>query len=505
MPSPLTIITTYYNFNNNPWMEQNTRHCARQWRRAGAHVILVEFNYEDSAHASPTSSSSKHSGQAAAKRNQAPLEPVSSFSFHPDVDQGPDPDRHVCDTLLQHTVNDIMWYKEMGVNIALPHLPSDCSLVGIFDNDILFVPPPELQQNMSMSGDERVATGTGTTAAGQQSSTDATSADEAWWMDQIVRLFAQSPMLSILQPFQQVALTTESVRTSLLGVPPTTSSSSASSSVVEGSAPAAASPDTTEPPTEPGAPPPPPSPPLLSLDDACDRCERMMRVRPSVLRDRQNGVVGCAWVVRRHILTQVPLFAEAVTGGGEALMLNMWLGAVSTSPHGLPVCGHHDQQKYYFSPTSTFARAIRRHHKRLARNVQLPLHGASLPLTLVHLYHGELATKRTHNERFHLLRQRRFQCSRDLIAHPSVPGLLRWSDALRASGINSDLRSTFERSHSVREKALLRMAKVRRCMDTLKAQVTAVVSTEKVLATQEGSAHAELSHVMRKCLRAFPQ
>lgn len=472
MAAPLTIITTYYNFNANKWMEHNTRHCARQWRRAGAHVILVEFRHGAAADQDTTADNLSEDS-------------VRSYAFHPDVDQGSDQERHVCNVLLQHTVSDIMWYKEIGVNLALKHLPQGCSLVGIFDNDILFVPPADLANRTADS-----------------TSPDTDSTEDTWWTDQIRRTFAENPTLSLLQPFQQVALTTEGVRDAILGAPQATTQTATQKGAADRGCAGGEAGDTSSSAPETDQPV---AARLLPLDDALDRCEQMMRVRPGVLRSRGDGVVGSAWVVRRHVLSQVPLFRDTVVGGGDALLLNTWFGASSSAPRGLPVCGGSDLQQYYFHPTSTYARALGRHCKRLRHNLQLPLRCAFLPITLMHLYHGELASKRTHDERHQLLKLRRFQLGRDLVAHPDVSGLVRWSDRFRATGINADMIATFERSHTVREKALLRMAKVRRCMDTLKAQVADVVHSEKAMATQEGSAHAELSQMMRQCLQAFPQ
>jgi len=266
----------------------------------------------------------------------------------------------------------------------------------------------------------------------------------------------------------------------------------------------------------------------LSLDEALERCENMMRVRPCVMQDRTNGVVGCAWVVRRHVLSKVRLFAHSYLGGGDALMLNLWLGA-SLPQRGrpappLPIASEHPLQRYLFDPSGPFAKPLQTYRKRLHHHLQLPLQCAYLPCTLLHLYHGELASRRTEKERFQLWQQRRFQSVKHVrtgeagryevhrapsvtsaTLSPSAPSavVFQWTPDFRTTGINTDALATFERSHSVREKALLRMAKVRRCMEALRTQVAEVVTVERRSGAQEAAAHLELSAMMRGCLAAF--
>lgn len=445
-------------------MEANTRHCARQWRKAGAHVIVVEFSQNKTL--------PDHSKHTAPK--QVDDTPQVHFAFNTDVDVGDDEDRHLCNTLLQFCVKDVMWYKEMGFNLALAHVPSECTLVGLFDNDVLVVPSDELNGNTIHENE----------------------LPDEWWVKAIHETFQKNPRLSFMQPFDHIALTTENVRNDIIGlhtpVPPLKEGheddggeGGRESEKVEK--------DCSN----------PPGVSSLSLEDAVERCERMMRLRKSVMRNPQDGVVGGAWVVRKHVVTKVPLFAHTYMGGGDALMLNLWLGAVSTIPHRLPVHASNELQKYYFHPNSTFARPLQRYRKKLSYNLQLPLHCTYIPCTLLHLYHGELASKRTHAERYQLWKQRRFHAGRDVVASSTHTGIFEWTESFRSSGINTDLQSSLERSHSVREKALLRMAKVHRCMDSLREQIRDVVSVDRTAAVQEATAHQELSNMMRKCLEAF--
>lgn len=487
-PPRLTILTTYFNFNANPWTEQNTRYALREWRRAGAHVILVEFALSDSAQA------------------QAP----TPFVFHPDVDVGDQPERHICHTLLQQPVCDVMWYKETGFNLALPYVPEGCTLIGLFDNDVVFVPPEESITQSNKHSDQ-----------------------SDWWVRAIHTTFQQHPGLSLLQPFEQVALTTENVRQGILGETNDSTNDTSTDTTT---------PDTTTP-ESPNAPPTPPT--SLSHDEALERCETMMRLRPSVMRDRNQGVVGCAWVVRRHVLSKVALFSHTYLGGGETLMLNLWLG-MPLPQRGrplppFPVGSNHPLQRYLFDPNGSFAKPLQLYRKRLHNHLNLPLQCAFLPCTLLHLYHGELASKRTEHERFQLWQQRRFHTGRHVrsgntealavytqpsatdtdtatvtatnttattataTTAPHMPSglVFQWTPEFRSTGINTDALATFERSHTVREKALLRMAKMHRCMEALRAHVAEVVTVEHRSGEQEAAAHRELSEMMQGCLAAF--
>ena len=95
-----TIISCYFNFNKNLWMQDNTRYCAQQWRKAGANIIFVEIALES-----------------------------DSFVFHATVDEGNDDTRNLFHKLIQMKVKDIMWYKEMALNIALQHVQTTTSSV----------------------------------------------------------------------------------------------------------------------------------------------------------------------------------------------------------------------------------------------------------------------------------------------------------------------------------------------------------------------------------------
>lgn len=442
---PLALLTTYFNFNANPWMEQNVRYTLRKWRAAGAWVALVEFA-ESTA---------------------------SDWTFHKAHDEGADPDRHLCDCLIQHRVRDLMWYKDVGLRIALARVPRECELVGLMDNDVVPMPPVDRE--------------------------DAT--EPGWWTDAISHAFRAQPLLQLLQPFSEVVLTTENVRNGLLGnaedqegtraPPPASPPRAGATGPREGHDGGAHAGDGG------GAS-------TLSYEDAYDRCQAMLRVQPGAARAGGRGVHGCALVMRKHVLDTLGLFRHTYTGDGEATLLNLCLGATPGHANAPPVlAADTSSQRALFGPRSTYAKYVLRHHRMHKRLFKGPAQIGHLPCPLVHLYHGELATKATAAERHALLVQRDFNPQRHTVSVAETTELVEWSDAFRATGINAALRASFERSHSVREKALLRCAKVRHCMAELQTQVHALVHDDTRAASTEASAHNELAAMMQACLQAF--
>lgn len=402
----LTILSCYYNFNNNVWMEDNTRYCAKQWRKAGAHVVFVEIALHG-----------------------------TDFVFHPSIDEGADDTRNIFHTLLQYHVHDVMWYKDMALNTALPHVPSTSSYVAWFDNDVFFAPPTT----------EHVL-------------------PDTWWVDAIDTVFLQNKAVLMVQPFAKVALSTETVRNALLG--------------------------RSE--AEPGST-------RITPSDAIRKCEKMARVRPSVMAD-PKGAVGCVWVARTHTIAACGFFQHSYLGGGEALMLNVLQG--STESRDLRVVDN-PLQRYYFMPRGPFGRNLMRYQKKWQAHTAFPARFAYLPCTLVHLHHGELEKRTTHVDRFQLLATRQFHATRHVCANPEVAGVLMWSQLFRATGINQEMLRSLERSQTVRDKVLLRIARTQRCLQTMREQMTTLQSDEGQQTRGEHKSHQHVQNVLQQCLQAF--
>ena len=451
-PPPLTLLTTYFNPTVNPWAEPNARYCTSHWRKAGAYVVLVELIVDDDPAAFHPTADAVH--YVSSTSTALPLTPVDPPPAHPCVD-----------VLVQLRVHDVMWYKEMALNVAKRYVPTECPLVGWIDNDVVFVPPAT------------DATDTVTNAA---------TRSPDWWVRAIADTFQRNPQVALVQPFQQVALTTENVRDGVVG--------RSCRDVVEEATDTQTVDDTQDNAQDDAQDNH--TPPTLDYDDAVDRCEQMLRLRPCIMRDRTNGVTGGAWVARKCTLDAVPFFAQTYIGGGDDLTLNLLQNGADVRT--FPVLN--DMQRWYLQ---TYAKPLQRYRKRLQMRAQLPMRCAYLPCTLLHLYHGELATKKTHLERHHLLLHRRFHPSHHVRPHHEHTGLYEWTDAFRETGINAELRTSLERSHSAREKVLLKLAKMHKCMDEVRQHVHGAVQLDTACSAQVASAHAELSAMMRACLAAF--
>jgi hypothetical protein len=218
-----------------------------------------------------------------------------------------------------------------------------------------------------------------------------------------------------------------------------------------------------------------------------------------------RGVTGTAWVARRSLITKLRFFEHAVVGGGDDLQLNLWLGA--TDRRSLPAI-QNPQQHWYFGEgrdpqQAGLRRALQRYRKRLRALVPPPAKCAYLPCTLVHLYHGELATKQTAVERYGHLLHRGFRASVHLRPHPQHPELLAWADDFRDASLQKDLVQSLERSQSVREQTLLKLAKLQRCLREAHQNVRGVLQLQAGTGAREQGACQELAGAMRACLAAF--
>ena len=475
----LALLTTFYDFNQSPWSVANTRYCLRHWREAGAYVILVEVALEG---ATPYA-----------------FAPTDGATTMADTTAS---DALVADVVVGCRVRDVMWYKEAALNLALAHVPSTCALVGWFDNDVVVAPPPRTREP------------------------DA-APPASWWVDTLQKTFAQNPLVTFVQPFGTLALTTERVRDALLGV--RTASEAEGGTDTEEAAPtldteteappAPATPDAPPPdapPTDDAPPPdaPPPDAPPTDLATAVARCQTLARVRKSVMASggqrhattgSVRGVTGTAWVARRSLITKLRFFEHAVVGGGDDLQLNLWLGA--TDRRSLPAI-QNPQQHWYFGEgrdpqQAGLRRALQRYRKRLRALVPPPAKCAYLPCTLVHLYHGELATKQTAVERYGHLLHRGFRASVHLRPHPQHPELLAWADDFRDASLQKDLVQSLERSQSVREQTLLKLAKLQRCLREAHQNVRGVLQLQAGTGAREQGACQELAGAMRACLAAF--
>ena len=412
----VAILSSYYNFNDNPWMEENTRFCAQQWRHSGAYIILVEIAFEE-----------------------------TPFVFHSAIDEGEDDTRNLFHKLIQFRVSDVMWYKEMAINIGLSHVPNTSSFVAWMDNDICFAPPSQVKQTLPPT----------------------------WWVDAIQNAFHQSPQTVILQPFTEVALTTETVRNGLLGKSTATEEEQHV--------------DTT-------------AVNRLTFQEAIGKCYRMTRIRPSVMKDPACGIAGGVWVARREILQSCGLFQHAYVGGGDELLLNILQGA--SNSHTLRVVDN-ALQRYYFHEGGTFSRYIQRYRRKLLMHVSIPARFSCLPCTVVHLHHGELEKRTTPIDRYKLLCSRQFNVARHICANPTMSGAVQWNHAFRNTNINADFLQTLERSQTVRDTVLLRKARTQRCLQTMQAQIVALKHTETTKHNERDNSHQQLQSLLQQCLLTF--
>lgn len=450
----LAILTTYYDFNSNPWMRDNTSYCLQHWRNAGAYVILVELALSTDG-------------------SEYAYAPKDGLSLSNDDDGK----SLIADAIVGCRVQDIMWYKEAALNIALTHVPTHCSLVGWFDNDILF--------------------------ASNSEEDDASNQ----WVRTLIQTFEQNPLVHFVQPFSEIAFTTESIRNDLIRQsineqPDETKTEN------ETSCPSVAQSDCDLSNSEESGPV------TTSTENVMTTCRKIARVRNSIMANGGKrhsktgnllGVTGCAWVARRALITKLRFFEHAIVGGGNDVQLNLWLGA--TSRQSLPVVNNQLQQWYFGEGRDAvqagLRRALMRYRKRVRAYLSTQPKCAYLSFSVIHLYHGELTTPRTATERFGYLLHRQFRASIHLQSHRQHSELLSWTDAFRDTSLQNDLKRSFERSQTVREKTLRKLGKIQQCIRDAHANMRGVIQLQTHTGVREQCASNELVNAMRDCLHAF--
>lgn len=446
----LAILTTYYDFNSNPWMRDNTSYCLQHWRNAGAYVILVEL-------------------ALSADGSEYAFAPKDGLSLCTDNAET----SLIADAIVGCRVQDIMWYKEAALNIALTHVPAHCNLVGWFDNDIVF----------ASNGDDDTPN---------------------QWVRTLVQTFEQNPLVHFVQPFCEIAFTTESLRNGLVGQsdePQDDKKTENETSYQPVSENGCNSSNCEE--SDSG-----------TFDDIIATCRKIARVRNSIMANGGKrhsktghllGVTGCAWVARRTLITKLRFFEHAIVGGGNDVQLNLWLGA--SGRQSLPVVNNQLQLWYFGEGRDAIQAGLRRVLMRYRKRVRAYFSNqpkcAYLPLSIIHLYHGELATPRTATERFGYLMNRKFRASVHLQSHRQHSELLTWTDAFRDTTLQNDLKRSFERSQTVREKTLRKLGKIQQCIRDAHASMQDVIQLQTHTGVREQCATNELVNVMRDCLHAI--
>ena len=438
---PLAIITSYFDFNKNPWMYENTRYCVNRWREAGAFVILVEFALHNETYA------------------YAIQEGHVTISEHPSL---------ISDVVVGIHVDDIMWYKEVAVNVGLRYVPKKCNLIGWFDNDIVFAESPSQRHDAQNS-----------------------------WIWQLQETFKMNPSLSLVQPFCDLARTTESIRTELFEQKVASDESilmSQEDKPCDDLNKNMSKKETI----------------ALSLANAVEKCKEYARISKSVIAMNRRGkdgsmlgVTGCAWVARARTLKTMKLFSHTMVGGGDDLHLNLWLG--TTTSNGLRGINT-NQQRWYFGERQDAKNAglrhiLARYRKKMQSVMSLPAKLGCLPFTLVHIFHGELENKSIAQQRYEYLIQREFRASSHIQLHPTVQDCYAWSDSFRESSLQADMKISLERSQSVREKVLLRVAKMQRFLYETQQNVEDLLKMEATTIMQGEDVHQNLSTVLRNCLK----
>jgi hypothetical protein len=161
-------------------------------------------------------------------------------------------------------------------------------------------------------------------------------------------------------------------------------------------------------------------------------------------------------------------------------------------------------QEYYFDKHGPFHYHLQRYRKKWLQEVkQFPTQCCYLPITMIHLFHGDLGSRTTAINRHNLLKKRGFSISRNIgysKTEQTGPSLPHWIGPLASSTINKDMQKSFERNQSVRDRVLLRMAKTQRCLDGMKMLSNQVqVQHSRDAATTEKSMSSLMS-AMTKCL-----
>lgn len=472
------------------------------------------------------------------------------FAFAPSRDEGLG-EVHLFHKLVQLRAEDVIWYKEHALQIALTHVPEDCKYVAWLDNDVVFHHSRNLQIHAPPDS-------AGHTDADQNIGEDA-ELQPGWWIDAIDTTFCQSPSVSLIQPFSEVALTTENIRnrlvgndqrafdeterpvaaddTPLLSTQPTGSDPTDNTPLVcNGSEENEENEENTEqhteksqerieekcPETDPtctlentGAPSYVPakenctteSCPLMSYGEALAKCRKMNRVKKGVLANPAHGASGTAWVARRDLICRVGFFQHAYCGGGSDLFLNVALGGCDDAR--LPIVNN-SMQKYYFNQHGPFHFHLEKYRKKFRQEIKhFPAQCCYLPISMVHLFHGDLGNRTTAVNRHLLLKKRAFSISRN-VSYKRSDGeeghaLPHWMGTLTSSNINKDMLKSLERNQSVRDKVLLRMAKTQRCLNGMKMLSSQVkVQHSKDASTTEQSMTSLMS-AMSRCVNDLKQ
>ena len=256
----------------------------------------------------------------------------------------------ISDIVVGIRVDDIMWYKEVAVNVGLKHVPKKCNLIGWFDNDVVFV------ETSSQSHDAYHS-----------------------WIWQLQETFRTNPSLCLVQPFHELARTTESIRTTLLEQENAANEATQMRQEDKRCDDLREDVDNRE--TF-----------ALSLANAVEKCKEYARLSKSVIATNKRGpdgsmlgVTGCAWVARARTLKIMKLFSHTMVGGGDDLHLNLWLGTISAN--GLRGINT-NQQKWYFGERQDVQNAglrhiLTRYRKRMQSVISLPAKLGCLPFTLV--------------------------------------------------------------------------------------------------------------------------
>lgn len=436
MTHQLAILSCYYNFNHNRWLEANVRHCVKKWRKAGAYVIFVELALDD-----------------------------TQFVFHDSIDQGEDDERNLFHILLRYHVRDVLWFKEMALQHALKYVPQDIPYVGWFDNDVYFAMPE----------------------------TDKELTDQ-WWVDAISNTFQQNTSLTLLQPFADIVLTTETIRNGLMSVQTSELQEKSENTInrIEGEDTGNNKNGTLQVSTTIEK--------TLTEYEAINKCKRMRRIGKCIMTDPQNGDTGSAWVARRECIAHVGFYTHTYFGCGEDVMFNILQG--SQSENTLTVI-HHDIQRYYFQEKSVFAKNIQKYRRRWMSHSGIPVKCAYLPCTLMHMYHGELASKQTKYERHNMFKSKHFNLYRHMVSNPECKDFLQWTDAFRETGINDEFKASLERNQTVRDKVLLRMAKTQKCLTEMKKHVHSVHRCKEQIKQQEEHSNDHLQSLLQNCLQTL--
>ena len=280
-----------------------------------------------------------------------------------------------------------------------------------------------------------------------------------WWINAIVHSFEHAPHVHIIQPFSSLIQTTESTRNGCLGI--------------NGVA--------------------------MSTHMVIQKCEMMNRIKKGILAQPDNGTTGTAWVMRAKHLHACGFFVYAIVGGGNDVMMNIWQGA--KDHFWLPVIDNH-LQKYYFQKDYIYSTYIQNYRKKCQRSFGLHAQCACLPITFVHLFHGELESKHTANQRYKLLKNNNIQPSRNIEPIPSWSPIMRWCKlhVTKHTSLNQSIMQSLERCQSVRDKVLIRAERTKKCLLKMKTLTTHVLDNTVKQKEEQQLACTSLQAKIKKCM-----